>query len=70
MYKRQFIQVLLRTLTFPFVGSPIYGISMGIKYESYWVALESLLYCFIFLAIIYIWINRAPLKSLAKGDRL
>ena len=70
MYKRQFIQALVYALALPFFGSLFLGVVKGLEFESYWIGFKVWLFCFIFLAPIFIWVYRSPLKSLAKGDRL
>ncbi|QEY13704.1 hypothetical protein D0B88_16480 [Cellvibrio sp. KY-YJ-3] len=70
MYKKQFFQVLGYVLALPFFGSIFLGVVKGLELGSYWIGLKVFLFCFLFIAPIFIWVYRAPLKSFAKSNRL
>jgi len=70
MYKRLFIQALSYALAFPFFASLFLGVIKGLELGDYWVGFKVWFFCFLFTAPAFIWLYRAPLKSIVKGNRL
>lgn len=69
MYKRQFFQVLLRTLVFPFFACLVIGVAKGYEYDP-WIGFKSWLYTFVFITPFFVAARWRILRSLAKGNRL